>query len=867
MILFLIYYFTASFGLKMDAVSGFATLVWPPTGIALAAIFLLGYRYWPAIVLAAFFVNLHAGAPIFVAAAMGIGNTLEALIGAYLLRRAHFNPSLTQIKDVLKLIIFAAIFSTLISGIFGVTSLWIAGRIGSSLEFRGTFSAWWLGDVMGNLIVAPLLFVWGSNFPKRYEGKKVIEAIALVITTLLVYNCAFHAIGPYDFFPTHHLYFIFPVLIWAGLRFRQHGTVFMLFFFSALSIVGTATGHGPFAIETLSKSLFNLQTFLAVLVITILIVTATNSQYEQEKLSLEKANKAVGVQHQVMLCLAESGSLREASPKILQIICENLEWDLGTLWLINETDQLIHATELWIAPGKEAPMFAEMTLAQNFQKGIGLPGRVWQSTEPVWIENLTLDPYFSRVDVAKNENIHSAFAFPIFSGNKKILGVLEFVSILIRKPDQELLMTISTLGGQIGQNMERYKSEILLKRSHDNLEKLVDERTADYRLAINEATKANQIKDLFLATLSHELRTPLTTILTWAQLLRSGRVDAETTKRGLEVVERSALTQGQLISDLLDVSRIQTGKMLLNIEELDPANVLLLAIDSVRLTAEKKLIGIETHIDSNQCKINADSVRLQQIFWNILTNAIKFTPQNGKITVGLKKLDWKIQIEIGDNGKGISPEFLPHIFESFSQQDSSTTRGYGGMGLGLSLVHDLVKLHGGKTQVKSEGLNKGATFTLEFPTKNSNVEVLKVDAPQTSNLAGLHLLLVDDEPDVRDAISLLLKLHGAEVRVAGSVREALSILPEYKPDVLLSDIAMPIEDGYGLIQKIRKIDSASGGNIPAIALTAYASIEDIRKAKEAGFNAHIAKPINVDELTKTIRKLVDSIHNLNVNSA
>lgn len=388
-----------------------------------------------------------------------------------------------------------------------------------------------------------------------------------------------------------------------------------------------------------------------------------------------------------------------------------------------------------------------------------------------------------------------------------------------------------------------------------------------------EADKSNFAKDIFLATLSHELRNPLSSILSWAQLIAEGRVDFEKAKQGAAVIEQSAKTQSRLIEDLLDVSRIIAGKLAIEIKSVDPASVVCSAIESVRPMSEKKSIQIECSLPNETEMIQADPIRLQQIIWNLLTNAIKFSPKKSIVDVKLKYIEEQnkrfAQIKVSDQGKGIPPQFISQIFHRFSQADSTSTRVHGGLGLGLSIVHSLVEMQSGTVVAENAPNGNGAIFTVTFPlllqqfateadfenTKDSLPQDGNANRSQTMNLDGLRILIVDDDESARDAISLHLKSLGAEVRTVGSASEALEIFVKFKPSILVSDIAMPDEDGYSLIRKIRLLATNKGGRVPALALSAYAASEDGKEALAAGYQAHIAKPVEAHELGRVILSL------------
>lgn len=376
-----------------------------------------------------------------------------------------------------------------------------------------------------------------------------------------------------------------------------------------------------------------------------------------------------------------------------------------------------------------------------------------------------------------------------------------------------------------------------------------------------EAEAANRIKDEFLATLSHELRTPLTSLLGWACVLRGPERDEALLNQGLEAIERNARVQAQLIDDLLDVSRIVSGKLHLDVRPLDISSVIQAAINVVRPAADAKQIALEYWAQPGLGAISADPGRLQQIVWNLLSNAVKFTPYRGSIKVRLEQEGTHAKVTVQDNGLGIEPEFLPSVFDRFRQADSSTTRNFGGLGLGLAIVRHLVELHGGTVWADSEGGGKGATFSAMFPLlPEPSPAPLHVSSETNGfdkhTLQGLRVLLVDDEPEARQIISTVIKRMGAEVKACESAGEALATLVEWRPDVLMSDIGMPEEDGYSLIGKVRSLPRDQGGATPAAALTAYARDEDRKKALDAGYQMHIAKPVSSSQLVTLIARLV-----------
>jgi PAS domain S-box-containing protein len=393
------------------------------------------------------------------------------------------------------------------------------------------------------------------------------------------------------------------------------------------------------------------------------------------------------------------------------------------------------------------------------------------------------------------------------------------------------------------------------------LEQERDQLLQQEKTARETAEAANRIKDEFLAVLSHELRSPLNPILGWTHLLQNGKLDAARQAGALKTIERNAKLQAQLIEDLLDISRIMQGKLSFTSAPVSLSFVISAAIETVQLAAEAKNIGITVDLASESALVSGDAGRLQQVVWNLLSNAVKFTPKGGKVTVQLREVDQLAQIRVIDTGKGINPQFLPYVFEYFRQEDGSITRTFGGLGLGLAIVRQIVESHGGTVQADSLGDGQGAIFTVKLPLleiagEQATLESLNDRFSIDSPLSGRRVLIVDDEPDMRELIAVLLQQTGAEVRTMATAEEVLVALSQFQPDVLLSDIGMPDLDGYELLRQIRALPFEQGGQTPAIALTAYAGDFDQQQALQAGFQQHLAKPVEPDRLIEAVISLL-----------
>jgi PAS domain S-box-containing protein len=457
----------------------------------------------------------------------------------------------------------------------------------------------------------------------------------------------------------------------------------------------------------------------------------------------------------------------------------------------------------------------------------------------------------------------SYLAVPVMSRSGDVLGGLFF-----GHPEPGVFTDrheriVVGLAAQTAVAMDNARLYEAARRGREAAEAAAEENERLYR----ETQEANRLKDEFLAMLSHELRTPLTAILGWAHMLRTGQFDEHNVASAYETIERNARAQAQLIDDLLDVSRIITGKLRLDMRAVNPNDFIEAAIEAVRPGAESKGVRIQKLIDTGVISVAGDPVRLQQVVWNLLSNAVKFTPRGGLVQLRLSRVNSHVEIAVSDTGQGINAAFLPHVFDRFRQADQRITRAHGGLGLGLSIVRHLVELHGGTVHADSEGEGRGSTFTVTLPVAPVYIEteagervhpaaretLPTYDCPE--RLEGLKILIVDDERDTVEMLRVGLTHCGAEVTMAGSAAEALEALSSTIPDVMISDIGMPDMDGYELMRKIRSLPAESGGRVPAVALTAYARTEDRLHALRAGYQMHVPKPVELAELVAVAASL------------
>jgi len=459
--------------------------------------------------------------------------------------------------------------------------------------------------------------------------------------------------------------------------------------------------------------------------------------------------------------------------------------------------------------------------------------------------------------------VASYLAVPVISGSREVIGGLFFghpQSGVFTERSERIVLGVATQAAVAIDNARMFEASQLAAEERKRL--LENERSARAELQ-----RMSEIKDDFLATLSHELRTPLSAIVGWARVLRVKPMERDELNTALDTIERNARIQTQLIEDLLDMSRITSGKLRLDIQSVDPASFVKAAIQTVQPAADAKGIRLEADLDPEAGPISGDPNRLQQVVWNLVSNAIKFTPKNGQVQIRLAREDSRIEFSVTDNGVGIEPEFLTHVFERFRQADASITRGYGGLGLGLSIVKHLVEQHGGSVDASSGGPGRGATFSFQLPLVA--VSPLPDPAPRArispssasvgtykvAELTGLRILVVDDEPDTRTILKHVLDDCGATVTLAESADDALRVLRRTHVDLMVSDIGMPIADGYELMRRIREM-AAPVCTVPAIALTAFARSEDRARALREGYVMHLSKPVEPAEFVAAVARVL-----------
>lgn len=537
-------------------------------------------------------------------------------------------------------------------------------------------------------------------------------------------------------------------------------------------------------------------------------------------------------------------SLREGLDEMLAATIEMLGADFGNIQLLDG-----HSGALTI----EAQRGFDQDFLDFFRKvspdDDSACGRALGSGERIIIEDVEEDPLFApMLNVVRASGWRAVQSTPLIGRGGEPLGMISTHFRSVHRPSDQELRRLDLYARQASDFIERCRADEALQQARE------------------AAESASRVKDEFLATLSHELRTPLNAIMGWTHLLTKGKLDEAATARGLETIARNAFVQNQLISDLLDVSRIVSGQLRFETAVVDLNPVIEAAVETVRPAADAREIVLRLKLEPGAGLVSGDSMRLQQVVWNLLSNAVKFTPKGGEVTVELKREYSSVVIVVSDTGEGISPEFLPYMFDRFRQAESTSKRQHTGLGLGLAIVRHLVEAHGGTIQASSKGIGQGATFSVTLPLLA--VDRAGVGAERGFLFAGsaisspsailrnLRVLVIDDEEDARELLNIALTQSGAEVKTAATVRAALDILRQWKPNVLVSDIGMPGEDGYDLIRTVRALESETGEAVPALALTGYASAEDAARARVAGYQTHMAKPVSPSDLVVAVASLV-----------
>ncbi len=910
----LAYVVTGRLGLRLAPADGFATLVWPPAGISLAVLLLGGTRLWPGIAVGALVTTLLAGSPPLVACGFALASTLQALTGIAILRRTPgFGGSFDHFAEVVGLGL-AAVASAAGGAALGSASL-VLGDVASG-SFARTWWMWWTGDVIGDLVVAPLLLTWARGPRPSARAATLAEAAALGASLIL---CAALVFGyQRERVPGPHFarsYLLLLPLLWAAVRFGARGAATSVFGVAVAAAWGTAVGRGAFAYPDRIDRLTALHLFLATMSLASLSVASVLAEQkaaEQARAWLaaiveSSADAILGKRLDGTISSWNAGAERlygytreEAVGRSIAMLVpperrSELPWLLERLHRgerveDHETvrvrkDGRKIAVALTLSPIRDGSgaVIGASTIARSLTQSTELlqlaceaahlgvwywtPGEDRLVWTPLCRELFGLGPdeevsyarYLAAVHPGDRERLTRTIARARedradFEIEHRVVwpdGSVRWVAGCGRVLCDE--------AGAPRRLMGTATDVTARKQAEQDLAALLVREQA----ARAEAQAATQAKDDFLAVLSHELRTPLQAMLGWTLLLRGQLQQVPAAQKGLSALERNVRTQARLIEDLLDVSRIVAGKLRLARERVDLASVVESALESARAAAAEKGLGLEPATLPG-CEVVGDPVRLQQVVSNLLTNAVKFTPAGGRVRVTLERDDGTARIVVADTGRGIAPEFLPHVFDRFRQAERTTVHARGGLGLGLAIVQHLVEMQGGAVQAESPGEGRGATFTVTLPLVAAESAAVAPERREPRGqpraavdaLDGARVLVVDDDPDACDVLTTVLQEAGAEVRAVSSAKAAIDTAASFRPHAMVSDIGMPGEDGYTLIRRVRERESTEGGHLPAVALTAFASHADREQALEAGFDAYLAKPVSPEALASTVADLV-----------
>jgi PAS domain S-box-containing protein len=664
LIVAVVYFAGAELGLSLASVHENVTAVWPPTGIAIASLLIFGRRVWPGIFLGALAANLPTHLPIGSAIGIATGNALEAIVAYSLLQRSkQWRNSFDSVGEVLTFLVYAAVLAPLVSTTIGSLSICF-GDPNRWADFWYLWLTWWMGDGFGALIVSPFLLSWSASRKiNREDGPEIGSLFVLLIIIVLIVFAGWFP-GPVKTYPLAYL--SLPCLLWAALRFDQRIVTSAIVLLAGVALWGPKHGYGPFVQPSRNASLLLLISFVGTASLMTLLVAAVMT--ERKKAEADKSRLA---------------SELELQRRRIEDVVQHVP---GIVW------------EAWGKPGTTErrvdfiSSYIEKMLGYSSQEWLSTPGFGLSAVHPDDRQRMATE---TAAIYASRKGGSSRFRLLHKDGHAVWV---EAHSIVVCDESGPIGMRGVTMDITAAVKAENERAELLERESH----------------ARQQAEEASRLKEEFLATVSHELRTPLNAIVGWSRLLRSGQLDGDGAVHALEVIERNAAAQRQIIEDLLDVSRIITGKLRINTQPVDLLLIVHAAIDAVRPAAEAKEIKISTHIEAPDSIVRADSERLQQVFWNLLANAVKFTPARGTVDLCLEQHGSLAEIRIEDSGPGIPPEFLPRIFERFSQADGSSTRKHGGLGLGLAIVRHLVELHGGTVSAANREQG-GAVLTVCLP--------------------------------------------------------------------------------------------------------------------------------------------------------
>jgi two-component system CheB/CheR fusion protein len=789
-----LYAAAAKLGLSVAFLAEQVSAVWPPAGIAIGGLLLFGPAVVPGIALGAFVANVTANEPVATAAGIAIGNTLEAVVGALLLRRAGFRLTFERVRDVIVFVTLAAAVATTAAATIGVSSLCVGG-VQPWSRFLELWIVWWIGDAMGVLVVAPLILVWGSVPPRSWRPARIAEGsvllFSLIVVSLVVFRAPFSTQVSGNLLP----YQIFPFVVWGALRFRQLGATTVTFVATALAIWSTLEGVGPFASRDAHSGLIMLQLFQAVIAVTGLLLAAAICERDAALARAAAEYERLHASEERLRLALNAGQMGV------------WDWDVLT---------------------------GQVTWSQGLETVTGLAPATFGGTLEGFLAFVHPEDR-ARVDDAMARALSGAAEYDIELRNLDTRGNVHWI---VAKG------TVVRDGAGTPLRMIGVAIEVTDRR---HLEDQLRERAV-------QLADADRRKDEFLAMLAHELRNPLAPLSNALHLLRLGGVERD---RFLEMADRQVRLLARLVDDLLDVSRITQGKIALRKEPVLVEDVIAQAVESARVEIDSRAQSLTVSLPPRPLQIEADPARLAQVFANLLSNAAKYTPPGGSVWLTAESVGAEIVVRVRDTGVGLTPELVPQIFDLFVQADVSLERARGGLGIGLTIVRRLVEMHGGRVEAHSAGPGLGSEFMVHLPCSPATVSEREPRTATASMPARrLKVLIVEDNRDAAETLASILKLWGHTVETAFEGTGALEVAERFEPDVIVSDLGLPGMDGFDLARQLRR--QPAFGRVVLVAMSGYGREEDKRRALEAGFDHHLVKPPDLTVLSELFGRVAQS---------
>ena len=864
-----VYFLAGKFGLSLATEHPSASAIWPPSGIALAALLLWDYRIWPGVFLGAFLVNITTESSFATTLGIASGNTLGALVGAWLINHfANRRKVFERAKNIFKFVLLAALASTAVSATFGVTSLTLGGYAPWD-RYGSIWFTWWLGDITGDLLIAPLLVIWLTQPYPDLKPRRVFEAAGLLLSILSLGYIVFLSGAARGL-----EYVLILPLLWAAFRYGQRGAVTAAFLTSAIALAGTVQGIGPFATAGPNEALLHLQGFMGTIAMAALVLAAAISERT-------RAEQRIEVQEAVSRILADSLDLEEAGSQILQILCERAKWSAGAIWNVDRTLNELVCVEFRHGAAAAAPLFEAESRKRRFPSGVGLPGRVLSGGNPAWIPDVTKDSNFPRGPIAVQEGLRAAFGFPIKVAHE-VFGVIECFSREVREIDDDFLRTVNDIGDQLGRFIERQRAGELLSQAKDELikanerlERRVQERTSDLEQAnatlfkniddqtrleeqLRQAQKMESIGTL-AGGIAHDFNNSLNIIRGYATLISVQSLAnphiVENTKIINEEVERGAA----VVRQLLTIAR----KTETRLARTDPNQVVLMVSELIKQTFPKT-VEIKLKLDRTLHPVLADANQINQVLLNICVNARDAMPNGGELTLATEMIEENtlprhhpeasakthICIAVTDTGTGMEESVRSRVFEPFF-----TTKGFGeGTGLGLAMVYGIMKNHHGIVDVASEP-GVGTTFRLYLPAFQE--DALSVSGEITEGRLAVRtldkhstVLVVEDEEAMVRVLENDLLREGYRVLVARDGAEAIDLYQRHghEIDVVLMDLGLPKVTGSDVIRTMKK----QNPGVHVIVTTGYIGPEVKSELFLAGVKDYIEKPYFVTDVLQRV---------------